>query len=95
MVGDWIRGNLGPRGIASDFRDGAMAALALARQAPELAARAERLSLALDAAATHGLRFDAETAEAIGRAEARGTRSGRIALWIIAAALVWIGWHLA
>ena len=42
-----------------------------------------------------GLRFDAETAEAIGRAEARHSRSGRIALWIIAAALVYIAWKLS
>ena len=34
----------------------------------------------------NGLRFDRETAEAIGKAEARHTRSGRIALWVIAVA---------
>lgn len=43
----------------------------------------------------NGLRFDPETAEAIGRSEARHTRSGRIALWVIAAALVYIAWQLA
>jgi ubiquinone biosynthesis protein len=93
VVGDWIRGNLGPQGVAVDLRDGARAALALARQAPELAARAERLSLALDAMAENGLRFDRQTAEAIGKEEARHTRSGRVALWIIAVALVWIAWQ--
>lgn len=31
-----------------------------------------------------GLRFDDATAEAIGKAEARHTRSGRLALWVIA-----------
>ena len=41
-----------------------------------------------------GLRFDADTAEKIGRAEARHTRSGRVALWVIAVALVWIAWQL-
>jgi ubiquinone biosynthesis protein len=40
--------------------------------------------------AEHGLRFDAATSEAIGKAEARHTRSGRVALWIIAAAAVWL-----
>jgi len=44
--------------------------------------------------AEKGLRFDAETAEAIGRSEARHSRSGRLALWVIAAVLVYIAWKL-
>ncbi|QDC00642.1 2-polyprenylphenol 6-hydroxylase [Mesorhizobium sp. 8] len=95
VVGDWIRGNLGPKGLLTDARDGVHALVSLARQAPELAARAERLSREVDAMAEHGLRFDAATAEAIGKAEARHSRSGRLALWVIAAALVWIAWKLA
>jgi ubiquinone biosynthesis protein len=94
VVGSWIRDNLGPRGILTDTRDGANALLALARQAPDIAARTERLSREIDAMAEHGLRFDASTARAIGKAEARYTRSGRIALWVIAAALVAIAWQV-
>jgi ubiquinone biosynthesis protein len=94
-VGDWIRGNLGPRGMLDDARDGARALVALARQAPEIAARTERLSREIDAMAEHGLRFDEETARKIGKAEARHTRSGRIALWVIAALLAWIGWQIS
>ena len=94
VVGDWIASNLGPRGILSDAREGAGALLSLARQAPELAQRTERLSRELDAMAKHGLRFDEATAQAIGRAEARHTRSGRVALWIIALTLIWIAFHL-
>jgi ubiquinone biosynthesis protein len=94
VVGYWIRDNLGPRGILSDVRDGANALVSLARQAPDLAARTERLSREIDAMAEHGLRFDAETAERIGRAEARHTRWGRVALWVIAIALVAIAWQL-
>jgi ubiquinone biosynthesis protein len=94
VVGDWIAGNLGPRGFLEDMREGAGALVSLARQAPELAHRTERLSREIDAMAEHGLRFDAETARAIGKAEARYSRSGRIALWVIAAALIWIGWQL-
>ncbi|MEO3997517.1 2-polyprenylphenol 6-hydroxylase [Mesorhizobium sp. CAU 1732] len=90
VVGDWIRGNLGPRGVLEDTRDAVSAALSLARQAPELAARTERLSREIDSMAEHGLRFDEDTARAIGKAEARHTRSGRIALWVIAATLIWI-----
>jgi ubiquinone biosynthesis protein len=45
--------------------------------------------------AEHGLRFDDATAERIGRAEARRTRSGRVALWVIAATLIWIAWQVS
>src|SRR5690606_30430925 len=94
VVGDWIRDNLGPRAILHDARDGAAALVSLARQAPDLAARTERLSREIDTMAENGLRFDAATAERIGRAEARHTRSGRVALWVIAATLVWIALQL-
>ncbi len=94
VVGDWIRANLGPRGMLEDARDGVGALVSLARQAPDLAARTERLSREIDAMAENGLRFDDDTADKIGRAEARRTRSGRIALWIIAATLIWIAVQL-
>jgi len=94
VVGSWIAGNLGPRGILTDAREGVSAFVSLARQAPELAARTERLSREIDAMAEHGLRFDAETAKAIGKAEARYSRSGRVALWVIALTLVWIAVEL-
>ena len=78
----------------ADARDGVHALMALARQAPDLAARTERLSREIDAMAEHGLRFDPETAKAIGKAEARHTRSGRIALWVIALTLIWVAWRI-
>ncbi len=93
VVGQWIRENLGPRALLVDARDGASALLSLARQAPDLAARTERLSREIDAMAENGLRFDAATARAIGKAEARASRWGRVALWVIAVALVWIAWQ--
>jgi len=89
VVGDWIRDNLGPKRFAVDIKAGAIAALRLAEQLPDLAARADRLASDVSDMAAHGLRFDAATSEAIGKAEARHTRSGRLALWIIAAASVW------
>jgi len=95
VVGSWIRDNLGARALLVDMRDGVQAIVALARQAPELAARTERLSRQVDLMAEHGLRFDRQTAEAIGKAEARHTRSGRIALWVIAIALAVIAWNVA
>jgi ubiquinone biosynthesis protein len=94
VVGDWIRQNLGPRGILDDAREGVGALVSLARQAPELAHRAERLSREIDEMAENGVRFDAETARRIGKAEARATRWGRVALWVIALALVWIAVQL-
>jgi ubiquinone biosynthesis protein len=78
----------------TDLRDGAHAALRLAEAAPEIAAKAEKLSQDITSMAEKGLRFDAETAEAIGRSEARHSRSGRLALWIIAATLIYIAWTL-
>ncbi|MDI6026959.1 2-polyprenylphenol 6-hydroxylase [Corticibacterium sp. UT-5YL-CI-8] len=94
VVGDWIAGNLGPRGLFVDARDGAVSALSLLRQMPEFVARTERLSREIDAMAEHGLRFDDATARAIGREEARHTRSGRIALWVIALTLLYVAWHI-
>jgi ubiquinone biosynthesis protein len=94
VVGEWIAGNLGPRGILIDAREGVGALLSVARQAPDLAARTERLSREIDRMAEHGLRFDRETANAIGQAEARHTRWGRLALWVIALTLLYIAWRL-
>ena len=94
VVSDWIAGNLGPRGVLSDARDAGRALISLARQAPDIAVRTERLSREIDLMAEHGLRFDEATARAIGKAEARHTRSGRVALWVIALTLIYIAWQI-
>jgi ubiquinone biosynthesis protein len=94
VVGSWIRDNLGPKGMLEDAREGISALASLARQAPDIAARTERLSREIDLMAENGLRFDADTARAIGKAEARATRLGRLALWVIAGAAVWIAWQV-
>lgn len=88
VVGDWIRKNLGPVGIIADVKESGMAVLHFMRQTPELTQRMERMSRELDNMATSGLRFDDKTAEAIGKAEARHTRMGRVALVVIAACMV-------
>jgi ubiquinone biosynthesis protein len=95
VVGKWIRDNLGPKRLAVDLRDGLKAALRLAEAAPLIAEKAENLAQNITDMSENGLRFDAATAEAIGKSEARHSRSGRIALWIIAAALVYIAWKLS
>ena len=88
VVSTWIRDNLGPKRIAVDLKDGVKAALRLAEAVPEIAAKTEKLHSELMHMSEHGLRFDPATADAIGKAEARHNRWGRIALWIIAVALV-------
>lgn len=93
VVSAWVAENLGPCAVVRDTGEGLRAMASLLRQAPELRRRAERLSDEIDRWAEDGVRLDTETAERIGRAKARATRSGRIALWIIAAALAWIALH--
>jgi len=88
VVSEWIRGNLGPRRIATDLKDGLKAALRLAEALPEIATKTEKLHAEIVTMSEHGLRFDERTADAIGRSEARHTRSGRLALWVIAISMV-------
>lgn len=87
VVADWIRSNLGPEGVLRDAGEGASALGRLIRQGPGLIARAERLAAELSAMSASGVRLDAETVERIAEADARQTRSGRVALWIAALAL--------
>lgn len=94
VVGEWIAQNLGPRGIVSDMGEGVVALASLARRIPDLTARVEKLTLEIDAMAENGLRFADDTAQAIGVAQARHNRSDRIALWVIALALLFIGSQL-
>lgn len=95
VVGQWIRDNLGPKRIMTDLKDGMQAAVKLAEALPEIAAKTEKFHGQLLQMSEHGLRFDTQTAEAIGKAEARHTRSGRLALWVIAISLVAIAVMLA
>jgi ubiquinone biosynthesis protein len=94
VVGSWIADNLGPKGMLRDAGEGLHAVAHLARQLPDFAARTQRLSEEVDKMAVSGLRFDAATSEAIGKAEARHTRSGRLALWVIAVSLAAIAIRL-
>jgi len=89
VVGDWIRRNLGPAGIASDARDGVMAGLSLMRQLPDLAGQTEKLSREMAQMGETGFRLSPQTVEQIGKAEARHSRWGHLALWVIAASSVW------
>ncbi len=86
VVGDWIARNLGPTGMLEDAREGLLAARRLIHLLPEMAEKAEALSLDMEAMIKNGMKLDAATTEAIGKAEARNNRWGHIALWVIAAA---------
>ncbi|WP_269584406.1 2-polyprenylphenol 6-hydroxylase [Roseibium sp. Sym1] len=88
VVGSWIRDNLGPAGKLRDAGDALGALARIANDLPFFADRIGRMSEELEKMTMSGLRFDAQTAEAIGRAEARHSRSGRVALWVIAACAV-------
>jgi ubiquinone biosynthesis protein len=81
---------IGPSAKLEEAGEGLVALGQLARQAPELARRAQRLSDEIDRATAEGIRLDAPTIAAIGSAEARASRSGRVALWVIAVAAVWV-----
>ncbi len=90
VVSGWIRDNLGPKRIVTDLKDGLHAAVRLAEAIPEIAVKTEKFHAELMAMSENGLRLDRETTDAIGRAEARHGRLGRLALWIVAASLVYI-----
>ncbi|OHV83785.1 2-polyprenylphenol 6-hydroxylase [Rhizobium sp. LCM 4573] len=94
VVGEWIRDNLGPKRVMSDLRDGVKAAVKLAEALPEIAVRTEKFHEDIMHMSEHGLRFDPETAEAIGKAEARYSRSGRVALWIIALSALYLAFSV-
>jgi ubiquinone biosynthesis protein len=88
VVGEWIARKLGPVGKLQDAKDGLDAVVRLVHQLPDFAERAERLSKEIDVMSQNGIRLDAPTIEAIGKAEAQHSRSGRLALMVIAAAAV-------
>jgi len=93
VVRAWIERHLGPAGQLEKAGDGISAIGRLVNELPDLADRAGRLSADMAQMADTGLKLDPETISAIGRAEARQTRWGRIALWVIAgAALVIALW---
>lgn len=87
VVGSWIKEHLGPVGKLRDAGDVVSALTRAANDLPIFADRIGHMSEALERMTRDGLRFDRETAETIGKAEARHTRSGRIALWVIAISL--------
>ena len=95
VVGDWIRDNLGPKRIVGDVKEAVGAAIRLAEALPEIAAKTEKFHAEVMHMTEHGFRFDKSTAEEIGKSEAKHSRWGRVALWVIALASVYIAFKLS
>ena len=94
VVAHWISSKLGPAGKLSDAKDGVNAVVRLVGMVPEFVERTERLGKEIDAMSQNGIRLDAPTIEAIGKAEAQHSRVGRIALVVIAIAAVIAVWQI-
>jgi ubiquinone biosynthesis protein len=88
VVGEWIERHLGPAGRLEAAAEALGALGRLAGEVPELVARFERGSEALERYADRGIELDARSADRIGRAVAHHARWRGVALWIIAAAAV-------
>jgi ubiquinone biosynthesis protein len=84
VVSEYIRHHLGPQGLLEEASLGLAAARQLARSLPDIAVRAEDFAMQMSDMGRNGMRLDPDTVEAIGRSEARHSRSGRVALWVIA-----------
>ena len=87
VVRHWMESNLGAEGKLHEAAEGAQTLGRFVAAVPDLLMRAERMTEMAQVMAANGVRLDAETVDAIARAQAARTRSGRIALWIGALSL--------
>ena len=87
VVREWIERNLGPLGRIEEAGRGAISMASLLAGVPRMAGRIEKLTAALEERAAHGFPLDPDSVQAIGAAEARRSRWGHAALWVIAASL--------
>ena len=95
VVREWMARNLGPIGRLEDAVEGAGEIGRFVGRAPALLTRAGTLLDQLDDITRDGLVLSPETVSAIGAAEARRNRWTTIALWVIAALLLWVVWLIA
>jgi ubiquinone biosynthesis protein len=95
VVREWIARNLGPVGKLEGAVEGVGEIGRFMGQVPSLLNRAGTLLDQVDAITRDGLVLSPETVAAIGAAEARRNRWTSIALWVIAALLLWIAWMIA
>jgi ubiquinone biosynthesis protein len=90
VVREWIGRNLGPIGRLEDAVEGAGEIGRFLGQVPGLLSRAGTLLDQFDEITRNGLVLSPETVSAIGAAEARRNRWTALAVWAIAALLLWI-----
>ena len=83
VVRHWIERNLGPIGKLQEFGAGAVDFAKFAPRLPALLERGERFFGALEEGALKGIVLSRESVEALGKAEARRTRFGGLAIWAI------------
>jgi ubiquinone biosynthesis protein len=83
----WIEENLGPIGRLREAGEGASAIGKVLADLPALLTQGQTTAVALAEMARSGFRLDEETVRSLALEEARRTRWGRVALWIIALSL--------
>jgi ubiquinone biosynthesis protein len=88
----WIEENLGPAGRLREAGEGAATVGKVLADLPALLLQGQQTAIALSEMARTGLRLDEETVRELAYAEARNTRWGRVALWIIAASMAIIAY---
>ena len=84
VVRDWIERNVGPAGQIERAVDALSTLSRVLGQVPAMAARLERFSADLDSIGEKGIRLHPDTVDGIGLEVAQHSRSGRMALWVIA-----------
>jgi ubiquinone biosynthesis protein len=83
----WIEENLGPIGRLREAGEGASTIGKVLADLPALLTQGQMTAVALAEMARSGLRLDEATVRQLACEEARRTRWGRVALWIIAVSL--------
>ncbi|HRN88175.1 MAG TPA: 2-polyprenylphenol 6-hydroxylase [Hyphomicrobium sp.] len=84
---EWVEANTGPRGAVRKAGESALTLGRVLADVPDMLAHAERAASSLAEMARGGVRLDAETIDGIAERTARKERTGRVALWVIAASL--------
>jgi ubiquinone biosynthesis protein len=90
VVREWIERNLGPAGRLEGAAGSAGELTRFLGSVPGLLARGADVIAQLDALTRNGLVLAPETVRAMGEAKQRGNRWMAVALWVIAALLLWL-----
>jgi len=89
VVEKFMTDYIGPEARVREAADAAGHLARIATRLPDMLEKLEDAAVIVtEMADEEGVRLHPETARAIGEAEARGTRSGRTAMWVGAGALV-------